>query len=103
MPFMRKSGGVEASFMAKSRGGDAAGARSVGSIMRLPARLLVFLGLPHDFLGGEVDAAGREGIADEEIVGLVRIVVLALLEVGILDDGERQLDRLRHDFAFERR
>ena len=33
-------------------------------------------GLSHDFLGGEIDAAGREGIADEEVVGLVGIVIL---------------------------
>src|SRR5262249_44827867 len=61
--------------------------------------LLVGLRLPHDFLCGEVDAAGREGIADEEIVRLVGVVVLAVLEVGIFDDGERQLDRLRYDLA----
>ena len=33
-------------------------------------------GLPHDFLRGEIDAAGREGVADEEVVGLVGVVVL---------------------------
>ena len=63
--------------------------------------LLVSLGLTHDFLRGEIDAAGREGIADEEIVGLVREEILTGLEVRILDDSQRQLDRLRDDIAFE--
>ena len=36
---------------------------------------LVGFGLPHDFLRGEVDAAGREGVADEEVVRLVGVVV----------------------------
>src|SRR5579862_1185353 len=61
-----------------------------GDLTGLP-RLLVRLSLPHDFLGGEVDAAGREGVADEEVVRLVGVVVHAVLEVRVLHDGERQL------------
>src|SRR5262244_1595672 len=72
------------------------GFRPVGPI------LLVGFRLAHDFLGSEVDAAGGERVADEEIVGLGRIVVLAVLEVRIFDDGERQLARLRHDVALQR-
>src|SRR6185503_21046138 len=63
--------------------------------------LLVLFRLSHDFLRGEIDPAGGEGIADEEVIRLVRKEVLAFLEVWILDDGERQLDRLRHDPAFK--
>src|SRR3954453_15643351 len=75
---------------------------SPGASARKPiCRLLVGFRLPHDFLRGEVDAAGREGVADEEIVGLTREEVLALLEAGILDDGQRQLDRLRIRLPFE--
>ena len=50
----------------------------------------------------KVDVAGREGIADEEIVGLGGVVVLAVLEVRILRRRQRQLDRLRHHLPFER-
>ncbi len=42
-----------------------------GACAELRPSLLVFLGLAHDFLRGEIDAAGREGVADEEVVGLV--------------------------------
>src|SRR5690242_6429647 len=75
--------------------GSGAGLRAMG--------LLVLLGLAHDLLSGEVDAAGREGVADEEVVGLIGVVVLAVLEVGVLDLGQRQLDRLRDYLAFQRR
>src|SRR5271165_3838499 len=67
-----------------------------------PMSLLVLLRLTHDFLRGEVDVAGREGIADKEVVGLGRVVVFAVLEVGILGGRERQLDRLRYDLPLER-
>ena len=40
-----------------------------------PSLVTVRFGLPHDLLRGEVDAAGREGVADEEVVGLVGVVV----------------------------
>ena len=50
----------------------------------------------------EVDAAGREGVADEEVVGLIRIEVLAVLEAGVLDDRQRQPDRLRNHLTFQR-
>ena len=43
--------------------------------------LLVRFALPHDFLRGEIDAAGREGVADEEVVGLRGVVVGAFLQV----------------------
>ena len=49
----------------------------------------------------EIDAAGREGVADEEVVGLVGVEVCAVLEVRIFDNGQRQLDRLRNDLAFK--
>src|SRR5690606_35775974 len=62
-------------------------------------RLLVLLSLPHDFLRAEIDAAGWEGIADEEIVGVVREIILAFLEVRIGLDCQRQLDFLRHHLA----
>src|SRR5690349_17568148 len=43
---------------------------------RSPQRcLLVGFALTHDFLRGEVDAARRKGIADEEVVALPGIVV----------------------------
>src|SRR5215217_1019794 len=67
---------------------------------RLPVSL-VFLRLAHDFLGGEIYAAGRECVADEEIVGLIRIEVRSLLEIGVFDDGERQFDRLWNDLSFQ--
>ncbi len=70
-----------------------------GGAIRL---LLVGFRLPHDFLGREIDAAGREGIADEEIVGLIGEEILTCLEVRVLDDRQRQLDRLRDDIAFKR-
>src|SRR6516165_8565055 len=63
--------------------------------------LLIGFGLAHDLLRREVDAAGREGVADEEVVRLTRVIVLAVLEVWILNNGERQLDRLGHDMALE--
>src|SRR5690606_41303590 len=53
-------------------------------------------------LGGEVDAAGREGVADEEIVAFAAVEVLAVLEVRVLGGGERQLHRLRDHLAFQR-
>src|SRR5580658_3204625 len=55
-------------------------------------RLLVLLGLSHDFLRGEIDLAGREGIADEEIIGLGGVVVLSVLEVRIFGGRQRQFD-----------
>src|SRR3982074_725949 len=61
--------------------------------------LLVGLGLSHDFLRREVDAAGGEGIADKEVVGLARIEILAILEVRIFGNRQRKLDRLRHHLA----
>src|SRR6201996_9380354 len=63
--------------------------------------LLVLLRLPHDLSCAEIDVAGREGIADEEIVAELGIIILAVLEVGIFRRRERELDRLRHDLAFE--
>src|SRR4051812_43528127 len=69
---------------------------------RIRLRLLVSLVLAHDFLRGEVDAAGGEGVADKEVVGLVGVVVLAVLEVRIGDDRQRQPHRLRNDLAHER-
>ena len=74
---MRKSGAappsmpLPASLRTESAAGHRTPRRRVTS-----ASLLVLLGLAHDFLRGEVDAAGREGVADEEVVGLVRVVVL---------------------------
>src|SRR4051794_11308574 len=65
-------------------------------------RLLVFLALSHDLLRREIDAAGREGVADKEVVGLRRVIVLTVLEVGILGDRQRQLDRLRDHLALQR-
>ena len=65
-------------------------------------RLLVFLRLSHDLLRGEIDVAGREGIADEEIVGLGGVIIFAILEVRIFRRRQRQLDRLRHDLALQR-
>ena len=78
----------------------AAGSTAAPEIYR--PRLLVFLGLPHDFLRSEIDAAGRESIADEEVVGLIGIEILAFLEVGVLDNRRRQLDRLRDDLSLQR-
>src|SRR5215470_4350242 len=66
------------------------------------AVISVRLGLSHDLLRGKVDAAGREGVADEEIVVLRRVVVRALLHGRKLGFGERQLDGLRHDLALQR-
>src|SRR6476661_7431122 len=63
--------------------------------------LLVGLGLPHDFLRREIDAAGRERVADEEIVGLLRVEILTVLEIGILGNGQGKLDRLRDDLALQ--
>src|SRR3954452_4999223 len=100
MPSMRKSGsipGIKTSPMVLMPQGSVSPAAP-----DVERGLLVFLALSHDFGGVEVDAAGREGVADKEVVGEIRIVVLAGLEVGVLDDGERQLDRLRHDLALER-
>src|SRR6476660_183467 len=65
--------------------------------------LLVRFALPHDFLRGEIDAAGWERIADEEVVALRGVVVGPLLHIRILGLREWQLDRLRHDLTFERR
>src|SRR4051795_13509345 len=63
--------------------------------------LLVGLGLPHDFLRREIDTAAREGVADEEIVGLAGVEVLAILEVRILGNRQGQLDRLRQHLALQ--
>src|SRR6476469_8341559 len=65
--------------------------------------LLVRFGLSHDFLRGEVDAAGRKGIADEEVVGKGSVIIGSVLQVRRLDPRKRKLHRLRHDLAFERR
>src|SRR5690349_9230455 len=71
-------------------------------VNRLFQSLLVLLRLAHDFLGGEVDAAGREGVADEEVVAFLRVEVLTVLEVRVFGGGKRQLHRLRNDLALER-
>ena len=64
--------------------------------------LLVLFALAHDLGRVEVDAAGRERVADEEIVGQLGVVILARLEVRVFGGRERQLDRLRDDLALER-
>src|SRR5262245_23121414 len=66
------------------------------------AVISVRLGLSHDLLRGEVDAAGRERVADEEIVVLRRVVVRSLLHGWILGFGERQFDSLRYNLALQR-
>ena len=50
---------------------------------------LVRLRLTHDLIGGEADVAMWKGIPDEEVVGEVRIVVLAFLHIWKLDIGDR--------------
>src|SRR5262245_59902442 len=74
----------------RDRGGRAASAAAVTSVR---------LGLSHDLLRGEVDAAGRERVDDEEVVVLRRVVVRSLLHGRILRLGQRQLDGLRHNLA----
>src|SRR5215210_3667564 len=92
---MRNKGAADASMLdpGRSRGQAAAPASW---------KLLVGFRLPHDLLRGEVDAAGGEGIADEEIVGFVGIEIRPGLEVRVLGDREGQPQRLRHDLAFKR-
>src|SRR5688572_10001501 len=65
-----------------------------GTIQRcLRSWLVVLLRLAHDFLGREVNAASREGVADEKVI--------AFLEVRVFGSGQRQLHRLRHDLTFQ--
>ena len=59
-----------------SRAGERRGHRRAAATCDASDYWFAF-GLAHDFLRGEVDAAGREGIADEEVVGLVGVVVRA--------------------------
>ena len=59
------------------------------TVGRKPTGLLVLFRLAHDLGRVEVDVAGREGIADEEIVRSIGIVVLTVLEVGILGGRQR--------------
>ena len=42
-----------------------------------------------------------KAVADEEVVGLVREVVLICLEVWILNNGQRQLHGLWNDLTFK--
>src|SRR5688572_18393324 len=98
---MRNSGVPSASIFRPST--TSAAGEPAALQVPLDVSLLVGFRLAHDFLRREIDAAGREGVADEEIVRLVGIIVLAFLEVRVLDDGERQLDGLRHDLTLERR
>src|ERR1700677_2379774 len=65
--------------------------------------LLVLLRLPNYFSCAEVDVAGREGVADEEIVAELRVIVHIVLEVGIFGQRQRKLYCLRHDLALKRR
>src|SRR4051794_12280803 len=105
MPSMRNSAGASASrsaFMFGIRRKRRERAAPAALAFSETVRSLVLFRLPHDLLRGEIDPAGREIVADEEVVGLVGIVVNAILELGVLDDGQRQLDRLRNDLALER-
>src|SRR5436190_24307660 len=71
--------------------------RRRGDLSSIPAlRLFVGLALAHDLLRGEVDAAARERIADEEVVALRRVIVGTFLQVRVFGLRERQLDRLWH-------
>src|SRR5689334_20276558 len=99
MPSMRKSG-VSFGIKTSPRSPAAGDYTPRGRTIRLRSRVL--FALSHDLAGIEIDAACREGVADEEIVRLVGIEALAILEVGIGDDRQRQLYRLRHDLALER-
>src|SRR6202051_3478342 len=69
---------------------------------RRPTRSLIALVLLHDFLRGEIDAASRKRVADEEVVGLVREIVDARLKLRIVGDVEWQLDRDRDCLAVQR-
>src|SRR5690349_18627610 len=98
---MRKS--AAAPSIAASRITDRAAPRPGAAALVQPTRiLLVFLALVEDFDGRDIDIAGRERVADKEIVGLVGIEVGPFLEVRILDDRQRQLDGLRNRLAFQR-
>src|SRR6185295_14901978 len=70
-----------------------------GSVPR--SRLLVGLGLGHDFRRLDVDVARREFVGREEVVGQVRVVVVVVLEVRGLDVGDRHRDVLRQLLALE--
>src|SRR5215471_16466680 len=97
---MRKSGtATSIPYLDRKRRGTNPRRRGFSSVDSVI--LLVGFGLAHDFLRREIDAAGREGVADEEVVGLGGVVVLAVLEVWIFDDRERQFHRLRDDVALE--
>src|SRR3954463_3401181 len=74
-----------------------------GSGMGPPARSAVLGRLGHDLRCREVDAAGREGVGGEEILGQVRPVVHAFLERGEVGDRDRDRPHLGHGIALERR
>src|SRR4029079_6024241 len=76
--------------------------RAPRAVNRSRRRLLVSFRLPHDFLRREIDAAGGEVVADEEVVRLIGVVVLAVLEAGVLRSRERQAYRLRNHLALKR-